>query len=162
MGIEVFEHGRPIAYSGEDLLKFHGHHSPAGVAHAYKVLERGVPALAPVERRELVIETAFGGPGARDAFEMVARAVSGDRYRVDAALARPELGRARERFVFRLSHRGRAVTLVLREGFVTEAFIDLARLDRRTETEELLLAAKKLELASKVLAAPAEAVYDME
>jgi hypothetical protein len=160
--VEVFEQGRRIAYSFEDLLKFHGHHSPAGVAHAYKVLERGLPALGAVERRELEIDTAFGGPGARDAFEMVARAVSGGRYRVDAALARPALGRARERFVFRLSHRGDAVTLVLREGFVTEAFIDLARLERRTDEQERRLAAMKLELATRVMDAPAEAVYDME
>ena len=58
------------------------------------------------ERREIVVETAFGGPGARDAFELVTRAVTGDRFRVDAALARPERGRTLERFVFRLDYRG--------------------------------------------------------
>ena len=160
--LELCERGRPIAYSYEDLLKFHGHGSPAGVAHAYKVLERALAAFGVVERRELVVETAFGGPGARDAFEMVARAVSGERYRVDPALARPELGRARERFVFRLTYRGRVATLVLRDGFVTEAFIDLARFEGRSDAQERELDAMKLDLAARVMAAPADAVYDME
>ena len=60
------------------------------------MLERALALLDPsgsVERREVVVDTAFGGPGARDAFELVMRAVTGERYRVDPALARPELGR---------------------------------------------------------------------
>jgi hypothetical protein len=36
-------------------------------------------------RREIGFETAFGGPGARDAFEMITRAVTGDRFPIDAA-----------------------------------------------------------------------------
>jgi hypothetical protein len=56
------------------MLAQHGGGSPGGVAHAFKVLERALPLLdtaGPPERREIVIETAFGGPGARDAFELV-------------------------------------------------------------------------------------------
>jgi hypothetical protein len=163
--VEVCERGRRIAYSFEDLLKFHGPGSPAGVAHAYKVLERALPLLAPdgpAERREIAIETAFAGPGARDAFEMVTRAVSDQRFRLEPSLARPELGRARERFVFRLAYRDRAAFLVAREGFVTDAFIDLARTDPRTEAQERQLDAMKLELAERVMAARAEDVYDVE
>ena len=71
--------------------------------------------------------TAFGGPGARDAFELVTRAVTDGRYRVDTALARPERGWTRERFVFHLRYRGREVVLGVREGFVSEEFLTLAR-----------------------------------
>ena len=90
--IEVVDHGQRIAYSLEDLMRYHGPGSPGGVAHAFKVLERGLPLLEPAglcERREIVVETAFEGPGARDAFEMITRAVTGARYRIDHALARP-------------------------------------------------------------------------
>src|SRR3954465_4977593 len=90
--------GRRLAFTFADLMRYHGPASPGGVAHAFKVLERALPLLAPggaVERREGVGDTAFGGPGARDAFELVLRAVTGERYRVDPALARPELGTAR-------------------------------------------------------------------
>ncbi len=70
------------------------------------------------ERRAITVRTAFGGPGARDAFELVLRAVTGERYAVDLTLARPERGRAAERFVF-VPDRDREVTLAVRDGFVT-------------------------------------------
>ncbi len=162
--IEVAERGRRIVYSFADLMKYHGPGSPGGVAQAFKVLERALPLLdpdAPCERREIVVETAFGGPGARDAFEMVTRAVTGDRYRILGELARPERGRALERFVFRLTYRGRTVTLTLREGFVSDEFIDLARTEQRTATQEARLDLLKRELAERTMARPAADVYDV-
>lgn len=159
----MIDRGELIAFSFEDIMRYHGHGSPGGVAHAFKVLERALPLLGPdgpCERREIVVETAFGGPGARDAFEMVARAVTGDRYRVDASLARHERGRALERFVFRLAYRDRRVTLVLREGFVTDEFIALARTEGRTDDQERRLDALKREMADRVMARPAGEVYD--
>ena len=161
--IEVAERGQRMAFSFEDLLKYHGPGSPGGVAHAYKVLERALDMLdpeAPCERRELVVETAFGGPGARDAFEMVTRAVTGERFRLDPSLARPERGRALERFVFRIGYRGRRVTLTLRDGFVSDEFIDLARAEQRTAEQERRLDALKLDMAERVMARPAADVYD--
>jgi hypothetical protein len=161
--IEVVDHGHRLSYAFEDLLKYHGHGSPGGVAHAFKVLERALPLLAPdglCERREIFVETAFGGPGARDAFEMVTRAITGERFRRDPALARPERGRAMEPFVFRLTYRGRATTLTVRDGFVTDEFIELARTDDRDDEQERRLDVLKLEMADRVLARPAAEVYD--
>ena len=74
--IAVRELGRTIAYSFEDLLKYHGPGSPGGVAHAFKVMERAFGLLSPDEppqRREIAVRTSFGGPGARDGFEAVTR-----------------------------------------------------------------------------------------
>ena len=162
--IEVSERGIVIAYSYEDMLRYHGQGSPGGVAHAFKVLERALPLLdprAPCERLELGVETAFGGPGARDGFELVTRAVTGDRFRVDPALARPERGRTLERFVFRLRYRARETTLILREGFVTEEFIDLARTERRSDEQERRLDRLKREMAARVMAPPADEVYEL-
>ena len=159
----VAERGRRLAFSFADLMRYHGPGSPGGVAHAFKVMQRALPLLdpaGPVERREVVVETAFGGPGARDAFELVTRAATGDRYRVDAALARAERGRALESFVFRLAYRGRAVRLAVREGFVTDDFIDLARRDGRNDAEEERLDVLKREMAERVMAAAADQVYD--
>ena len=158
------ERGVRIAYTYDDLMRFHGGHSPGGVAHAFKVLERALPLLAqdgPSERREIAIRTAFGGPGARDGFELVTRAVSDGRYVVDPALARPGLGRARERFVFELAHRDRVVTLALRDGFVTEELLDLARKEPRSPEEEARLAREKRATADRVMARPAVEVYDV-
>jgi hypothetical protein len=77
--IVVLDGGREVSFSFDEMLNYHGGGSPGGVAHAFKVLERSLPLLDAarrLERRAIVIETAFGGLGARDAFELVTRAVS--------------------------------------------------------------------------------------
>jgi hypothetical protein len=161
--IEVVDRGRRIAFSFDDLMRYHGPGSPGGVAHAFKVLERALPLLGSgglCERREILVDTAFGGPGARDGFEMVTRAVTDNRFRVDAGLARPERGRAMERFVFRLGYRETVTTLAVREGFVTDEFIDLARTEPRTSEQERTLDVLKREMAERVMARPAAEVYD--
>jgi hypothetical protein len=145
-------------------MKYHGPSSPGGAAHAFKVLERALPLLdpnGPCERREIVVETAFGGPGARDVFEMVTRAVTGERFHVDPALARPERGPAMAAFSFRVSYRDASVTLAVREGFVTDEFIDLAHTEHRDAEQERRLDALKREMADRVLAHPADEVYDV-
>jgi hypothetical protein len=161
--VAVRERGQRVVYSFDDLMLYHGGRSPAGVAHAFKVMERAFALIDPdacPKRRAIEIRTAFGGPGARDAFEMVTRAVTGDRYTVDAALTRPELGRARERFVFEVGCAGRTATLRLREGFVTGEFVDLARTEPRTPDQERRLDAMKDDMARRVMAAAAADVYD--
>ncbi|MDP2711484.1 MAG: hypothetical protein Q8O56_09720 [Solirubrobacteraceae bacterium] len=162
--IEVRELGRTIAYSFEDMMKYHGPGSPGGVAHAFKVMERAFALLTAdgevPARREIVLRTSFGGPGARDGFELVTRAVSGERYTVDRSLARPELGRERERFVFEVSYGGRSVTLVLRDGYVPPEFIDLARKDGRSAADDARLDELKAEMAERVMGADAADVYD--
>ena len=162
--IATLDRGRPIAFTFEDMLSYHGPGSPGGVAHAFKVLERGLGLLepdGPPERRDVSVLTAFGGPGARDGFELVTRAVTEGRYTVDPAFARPERGRVLERFVFRLSYRERAVTLILRDGYVTEEFIDLARNEQRSDDEEARLALLKTEMAERLMASAAAEVYDV-
>jgi hypothetical protein len=163
--LSVAEEGRRLDFAHEDLLRYHGGGSPGGVAHAFKVLERVLPLLAggePPERREITVETAFGGPGARDGFELVTRAVSDGRYAVNPELARADLPVTRARFVFRLRLGGRTVTAVLREGFVTEEFIALVDREQRTDAERARLEILKGELAERLLGAPAADVYDVE
>ena len=160
--IRVTDQGQDLAFTFGDLMRYHGPGSPGGVAIAFKVLERALPLLdpaGPCERRELEVHTAFGGPGARDAIELVTRAVTGDRFHLDPALARPDRGRALERFVFRIGYRGEHVTLLLEDGFVTDEFIDLARTENRTADQERHLDGLKRDLAERVMARPAEEVF---
>ncbi|CAN5467950.1 hypothetical protein BH20ACT15_BH20ACT15_12160 [soil metagenome] len=163
--LQLLDGGRPVAVTFEQMLDFHAGNSPGGVAHAYKVLERGLPLIAPggpPERREIAVRTAFGGPGARDGFEFATLASGEGRYVVDPALARPERGRALERFVFELRHGDAAATLVLREGYVSDEFIDLARDEGRSEAGERRLTSLKAEMAELVMSRPAAEVYDAE
>lgn len=163
--LEVIDAGRPISFSFEELMKYHGPSSPGGVAHAFKVMQRGFAVLSPGEspqRREFTLQTAFGGPGARDAFEAVTRMVTGDRFVVDAALARPERGRTRERFVFELGYGERSAMLLLRDGYVSEEFIDLTRMPELSDEQRARLDQLKAEMAESVMASAAEDVYDVE
>ena len=160
----MLDHGSAVSFTFDGMLNYHGGGSPGGVAHAFKVLERALPLLdnaGRVQRREILIDTAFGGPGARDAFELVTRAVSGERFIVDPSLARPEYGRARERFVFRLRYRDDALVLTLRPGFVTDEFIDLTRRDSRTADDERRLTAMRADMAARVMSVTAADVYDI-
>jgi hypothetical protein len=160
----VVDRGQTLAFGFDDLLAYHGPGSPGGVAHAFKVLERALPLLGadgPPERREITIETAFAGPGARDGFELVTRAVTEDRFVVDPALARPERGRALERFVFRLGCRGQSTTLLVREGYVTDEFVELARREARDAEAEARLGVLKREMADRLRSRPASEVYDV-
>lgn len=163
--LEVLDHGRFTSIGFDDLLKYHGRSSIGGVAHGFKVLERALPLLAgggPPERYDIEIETAFPGPGARDAFEMVTRAVTGDRYRVDPALG-PDAPEAPEgRYFFRLTYRGKVVDLGLRAGHVTDEFIALVRKRARSDADEDLLVRLKEDMAGRLMALRAADVYDAE
>jgi hypothetical protein len=161
--LEVIDQGRSLVFTPEDLARYHGPGSPAGVALAFKVLERALPLLSPgaPERREIAVTTSFGGPGARDGFELVTRAVTEGRYVVDAALERPDRGWVLEQFVFRISYRGAAHTLLLRPGFVDEEFIRLARAER-SAADEARFTALKAAAAAAILSAATDEVIELD
>ena len=162
--LEITDNGTLIDFTVEDVMKYHGPGFPGGVAHAVKVLERALPALspdAPAERREISVATAHRGPGVRDTFEAVTRAVTDGRFTVDSALERTDRGATLERYVFELSYRGTTVRLEIRDGFVTDEFITLARKPERSNAEEAHLTVLKQEMADRLLSAPADEVYDI-
>jgi hypothetical protein len=161
--IEVQERGQTATFTFDDMLRYHGPHSPAGVAMAFKVMQRAFAVLSPdgpPERRSVTVRTAFRGPGARDGFEAVTRAVSDGRYVVDRSLVRADRGRLLEDFVFVVTVGPKSATLLLRDGFVTDEFIDLARTEPRTDKQESQLDELKARLAQRVMAAGAADVYD--
>jgi hypothetical protein len=163
--IVVQERGQHIMFTFDDVMRYHGVHSPGGVAVAFKAMQRAFAILSPEEpppRWEVMVRTAFRGPGARDCFEAVTRAVSDDRYTVDRSLARADRGRLLEDFVFEVTVGERNVTLLLRDGYVTAEFIDLARAQGRTDAEEARLDALKAQLARHVIGTPAADVFDIE
>lgn len=160
--ITVAENGKLLTYDLAVLTLYHGYGFPGGVAHGFRVMQRAFALLspdAPVERREISVRTAFRGPGARDAFEMVTRSMSEGRYVVDDALAQPERGETLMRYVFNVSCRDAEVRLHIREGIVRDEFIALGRKPDRTAEENVRLEALKRDMAERVLALPADEIY---
>ena len=160
----VLDQGGSISISFDDLLKYHGRSSIAGVAHAFKAMERAFPLLSPgepPERYDITVESGFPGGGARDAFEMVTRAVTGDRYRLASEPAGAEAPEAPGgHFFFRLGYRGTVVDLVLRPGLVPEEFLQLACREAPTPAEAARAQQLKEEMAERLLSLPADEVYD--
>lgn len=107
------------------------------------------------------MRTAFGGPGGRDALELVLRAVTDGRYVVEPELAETERGPVLARYVWEFAYRGRTVRLHLRdEGLVTEEFISLGARTDRTAEEDAHLEVLKSEMAQRLLARPVGKVYE--
>ena len=163
--IEVLDEGHPLAFTFEEMLRYSGPGSPGGVALGFKLMERAFPLLdpaTPVERREVSIDAGFRGPGARDACELVTRGLTDGRYVVDAAVERPERGRTLQTYAFRVTYRGQTVSLLIREGIVTDEFVVLAQKPDRTAWEEDHLTDLKQELADRLMGRPADEVFDVE
>lgn len=162
--LEVLDHGELVAVSFDDVLKYHGRSSIAGVAHGFKVMQRAFPLLAggpPPERYDIKIHSAFDGAGARDAFEMVTRAVTGHRYRLAPELAPVDAPHGPEgRFFFRFKYKGRGVDLKLRAGLVSDEFVQLVRRGAHTPAEVERLVWLKQDMADHLLSLAADEVYD--
>ncbi len=161
--LEVLDQGESISFSFDDLLKYHGRSSIAGVAHALKAMERAFPLLSPdepPERYDITVESGFPGGGARDAFEMVTRAVTGDRYGLASEPVGAEAPKAPGgHFFFRLGYRGTVVDLVLRAGHVQEDFLQVACKEAPTPAEAARAQQLKEEMAERLLRLPADEVY---
>lgn len=164
--LRVDEAGTPLEFSVEDANRYHGPGFPGGVAHGFCVLQHALMVLSrdgaePVERREVSVRTSFGGPGGRDAVELVLRAVTDGRYVVDPELAEPERGPVLARYVWEFTYRGRTVRLHLRdEGLVTEEFIALGARTDRTPEDDARLEVLKAEMAQRLLSRPVGQVYE--
>ena len=160
----VRDQGDSISISFDDVLKYHGRSSIAGVAHAFKAMERAFPLLSPAEppeRNDVTVESGFPGGGARDAFEMVTRAVTGDRYRLTSAPGGVEAPEAPGgHFFFRLGYRGTVVDLVARPSLIPQEFLELACREAPTPVEAVRAQQLKEEMADRLLGLPADEVYD--
>lgn len=159
--LTVHENGVPLNITYADLMKYHGPGFPGGVAHAYCAMRDAVAVLGTVERRAVTVRTAFPGPGGRDAIEMALRAVTGDRFTVDADLAATSRGTTLARYVWEFGYRGKTVRAQLRDaGFVTAEFIALGAKTGRTPEEDARLTVLKQEMAERLLSAAAGEVYE--
>ena len=158
--LEVTERGEPIAFSFDDVLRYHGGHSPGGAAIAYKVLERALPELAPCERREIEIETAFGGPGAREVDELLVDEALAERQRDGVPAARQLPCEALEHApaVGPLEPGVHAVAAV---GHRARDELERVARAERDAVQEARLTVLKRALAERVMARPAAEVVEL-
>jgi hypothetical protein len=159
----VLENDKPIAFTYADLMRYHGHGFPGGVAHAFAAMRAALPLLDggnPPERREIVVRTAFKGPGGHDALEMVTRGRSEGRQTIVPELGEPERGTTLQNYVWEFTYRGTVAKVHVLEGIVRDEFIELGRKTDRSEAETERLEYLKGEMAERILGLPPEAVYE--
>lgn len=159
----VLENGKPIAFTYADLMRYHGHAFPGGVAHAFTAMRAAFALLDggnPPERREITVRTAFKGPGGHDALEMVTRGRSENRQSIAPELGEPQRGTTLQNYVWEFSYRGTVAKVHVLEDIVRDEFIELGRKPDRNAAETERLEYLKGEMAERILSLPPEAVYE--
>ncbi len=149
-----------------DLVRYHGRFNIGGVALGLRVLQYAFAQLSPnaVPRRDAVsIFTAFPGTGARDAFEMITRAVTAGRFRLDETLDEPRAPvAARGRFYFRVSVEDRTLAFAPLPELIPADLAVLARQSREaplSPRDAHRLKEIKEGLAAALLATPPAAIF---
>lgn len=160
--ITVLDNGHPISFTFDSINAYHGGGFPGGVAHALKAMQAAFPPLSdtPLERREVLIVTAFSGPGGRDALEMVTRALTEGRLTIDKSIGGKDIiSDPPGPYVFRFSYRGRTAEAVIKPGHVKEEFVTLGAKRDKTPDEIARHEELKAEMAYRLLPIPAHEVY---
>ena len=128
----IVDHSDILELVFDDLKKFHGTRSICGLTVSFKVMQAAWDALAsgaPIKRSELSVSTAFPGPGARDGFEMVMRAVTREKYWIEKDITPSDqiAEAAKGAYYFRITGNGRVAELGLKPEVVPSEFVPLRR-----------------------------------
>ncbi|CAG7615803.1 hypothetical protein PAESOLCIP111_01828 [Paenibacillus solanacearum] len=148
-----------------DIRKYHGSLALMAVAVGFRSLQAAFGELfgtgeAP-QRKSISVLSGHAGPGFRDAFEFVTRAVTRGAYTVDTAYPQGQYDPHRpQSYAFVIStDDGSAVEVVLQENFLPSVFYDYLKKGREQTFTEADIAAfdeLKLSLSERALALPAE------
>lgn len=164
--LKIRDRSDVISMDFDDLVKYHGRQNIGGVALGFKVLEFAFSKISPHEvpqREKIEIFSAFPGTGAIDAFEMVTRAVTQNRFRLDAAFDVPQaLEAVSGHFYFRVGYRGRTVAMTPRNGLIPERFLQLGRMHNAGEAspeDTVEFQGMKEALADTLIAMNAEDIF---
>ncbi len=163
--IQIRDNGKTISISFDDILKYHGGLLPGGVAHAFQAMRAAFAALSPdpLERREIHVKTAFGGPGGRDAVEFVTRAYTGERAVYDTALGTPDLfAQLPGPYAWHFSYRGKTAFTTITEGWVRPEFIELGKKADKTEADMERIVYLRQEMADRLMAAEPAQIYQVQ
>jgi hypothetical protein len=146
-----------------EVRKYHGNLALMAVAVGFRALQAAFQELygdddAP-QRKEISILSGHGGPGFRDAFEFVTRAVTRGAYTVDVNYPQSQYDPHRAQgYVYVISSTdGRSVEVSLKDGFLPLAFYDYLKKGREgmmTEEDVEVFTELKASLSKHALTLP--------
>lgn len=148
-----------IEITFDDVKKFHGTRSLCGLTVGFTVLRAAWASLSdgkPLDRNDISVATAFPGPGARDAVEMVTRAVTRGAFKVvsDKQPNDQIAEAAKGAYWYRIKANSRAIELGLKQGILPDDFLRLRRkilAGDTTASEESAFRALQFELSNRLL-----------
>lgn len=164
-GLRIMAEEEPITISFDAIAAYHGQAALAMLAIIFQGLRLTVPLLStdvPVSRSALHVVSGHPGPGVRDAFEFVTRAVTRDAYVVDRGLPDSRFNpHAPMSYSFRIGRDGQSVTAALQPGVLPDRFFALLRppSGERTAKEADEFSRLKRSIATSVLGQEPEALF---
>jgi hypothetical protein len=155
----------PIEIGFPMVAAYHGQSALAMAAIVFQAQRAAFALLSPEAmpaRRDISIVSGHPGPGVRDAFEAVTRAVTRGAYVVDRSLPGARLAPGHDiSYSFRITLGQRTAELALRPGVLPERFFELVFAKNRTAAQERELSALKRSVAEDVLAKEPDTLFTM-
>lgn len=114
-----------VSFCRDDLYRYSGPRSMIASALVFRIMKEAIHDLSPSdipERKAFMILSGHAGPGVRDGFELLTRAFTEGRYRVDAVGAPKEAPRsaAGGHMFFRIGYKNKAMLYVLSDELFGE------------------------------------------
>lgn len=165
--VQILGEEEPITIGFEAVTAYHGQSALAMLGIIFQGLRASLAELSPdrpVPRAGITVVSGHPGPGVRDAFEFVTRAVTRQAYTVDRTLPDSRFNpHADMSYSFRISSGDRTVAAALKPGILPDRFFYLIKPDSgaRSAAETAEFSQLKRDIAAKVLALPPAAVFTL-
>ncbi len=161
--VSVMGEEEPISISYDFLAAYHGQSALAMLAITFQVLRATLPILSPdrpAPREGLSVLSGHPGPGVRDAFEFVTRAVTRGAYLIDRSLPDARFNPAANiSYSFVISLGGRQVRAALNSGVLPTRFFELLSAKDKTDEDLAEFSRLKRSIAKHVLDQDAASLF---
>lgn len=163
--IRIYDHTDLLEIHFEDIVKYHGKMAYMAVGAGYRVVQAAFEALYGTNipnRQDITILSGHGGPGFRDVFEFVTRAVTRGVYTVDPTYPVAQYDPHRPTgyaYVFTRTTDGKKVEVSLNEDYLPPLFYDYLKIGRERELtaeETVFFIQLKEDMCNKALTTPLE------
>lgn len=164
--VRVMGEEEPIDIGFDSVVAYHGQAALAMLAITFQGLRAALARLSPdtaPRRSEITVVSGHPGPGVRDAFEFVTRAVTRNAYTVDRSLREARLNpKADMSYSFRITLDNGSVSAALRPGVLPARFFELNALGtNRSAAEASEFSALKRQIACEALAVDPNSLFEL-
>ena len=141
--ITVLQNGQERIVTFDDCLAYHGRDSIGGLTLGFRLVDFALSKLAKftLEEDSLTFDTAFAGPGIKDALEVTIHAVSRGAWReIDPTMLPQAPEGVYGRMWFAMTSGTSKIVMQLKPGVISDDFIKTGRAVKAGDTDPALLA----------------------